>query len=95
MCWYLLMYVATKIFWEYPLKSRSGDEVFTSIRNWIEYTLPTYRDDNVQRHYHADGGVELIDLRIKKCLLDEFGTTVTWSSTDTPEINCQRENLGC
>ena len=38
-------------------------------------------------HYHADGGAELIDQRIKSYLLQTFGTTVTWSSTDTPELN--------
>ena len=53
--------VATKMFWEYPLKSRSGDKVFTSIRNCVEYTLPSYPGDNILRHYHADGGAELID----------------------------------
>ena len=79
--------VATKMFWKYPLKSRSGDEIFSSIRNWVQGTLPTYPGDNILRHYHVDGGVELIDQRIKKFLLDEFETTVTWSFTDTPELN--------
>ena len=83
--------VATKMFWEYPLKSRSGDDVFISIHNWVEYTLPTYLGDNILRHFRADGGVELIDQRIKKFLLDEFGKTVTWSSTDTPELNAVSE----
>ena len=69
--------VATKMFWEYPLRSISGDEVFSSTRNWVQYILPTYPGDNILRRYHADGGAELIDQRIKKFLLDEFGTTVT------------------
>ena len=68
-----------------PLKSRLGDEVFTSIRNWVECTLKTC--DHTQRHYYADGGEELIDQGIKKFLLDEYRTTVTWSSTDTLELN--------
>ena len=38
-------------------------------------------------HYHADGGGELIDQTIKKYLLEKQGTRVTWSSTDTPELN--------
>ena len=77
-----------------PLKSRLDDEVFTSIRNRVEYTLPTYPCDNILRHYHADRGVELIDRRIKKFLLNEFETTVTWSSTDSPELNAVLETLG-
>ena len=55
-----------------------------SFRNWVEY-------DNILRHYHADGIAELIDQRIKKFLLDELGTTVTWSATDTPELNAVSE----
>ena len=83
--------VATKMFWEYPRKFRSGDKVFTSISNWVEYTLPTYPGDNILRHYHADESAELIDQPIKKLLLDELRKTVTWGSTDTPEHNAVLE----
>ena len=31
--------IATKMFWECSLKTRSGDEVFTFIRNRVECTL--------------------------------------------------------
>ena len=37
-------------------------------------------------HYHADGRAEVIDQRNKSFLLKEFGTKVTWSSTDTSEL---------
>ena len=82
---YVLMLtdVATNMFWEYPLKTRSGDEVFT----FIECALKTYPGDHILRHYHADGSAELIDRRIDEFLTDECGSTVTWSSTDMPELN--------
>ena len=49
--------------------------------------LPMYPDTQELLHYHADGGAELIDQKIKRNLLQTFETTVTWSSTDTPELN--------
>ena len=42
-------------------------------------------------HCHANGGAELIDKRIKSFLLKEFGAKVTWSSTNTPELNAVSE----
>ena len=79
--------VATKMIWEYPLKERSGDEVLRCVRHWVEEQLVTYPGEHQLLHYHADGGAELIDQRIKNYLLQKFGTRVTWSSTDTPEQN--------
>ena len=49
--------------------------------------LPMYPGNYQLLHYHADGGAELIVQKLKSYLLQAFGTTVTWSSTDTPELN--------
>ena len=43
-------------------------------------------------HYHADGGAELINRRIKSYILSTYGTTVTWSSTGTPQLNAISES---
>ena len=46
-----------------------------------------------QRVCHsADGAAEFFDQRIKRFLLKETGTKVTWSSTDTPELNAESGN---
>jgi hypothetical protein len=39
------------------------------------------------KHYHADGAGELIGSTIKSYLTQKHGTAMTWSSTDTPELN--------
>ena len=79
------------MFWEYTLKTRSGDEEFTFMRNWVERTRTTYPGEYILRHSHADGGAELTDQRSTKILLDEYKTTLTWSLTDTPELNAVSE----
>ena len=55
-CCYALVLtdVATQMFREYLLKTRSGGE-FTFIRNWVDGTLKTYAGNDILRHYHADG----------------------------------------
>ena len=50
-----------------------------------------YPGNHTLVYYHADGGAELIDQRIKSYPLSTFGTTVTWSSTDTPQLNAISE----
>ena len=57
------------------------------MRHRVENILPTYPGNHHLLHYHADGGPELIDQRLKTYLLKTFGTNVTWSSTDTLELN--------
>ena len=70
--------VATKMIWEFPLKTRTGEEVLCCIRVWVESILPTYPGGHQLLHYHADGGAELIiDQKLKAYLLKQFGTTVT------------------
>ena len=84
---FLITDVATKIIWEIPLKTRTDEEVLNCVKNWVTARLPTYPGTHQLLHYHADGGAELIDQRIKSYVLQTFGTTVTWISTDTPESN--------
>ena len=81
----MLTDVATKMIWECPLKTRSCDEVLTCIRNWVERVLVCYPGNHTLVHYHADGGAEFIDQRIKSYLLSTFGTT------DTPQLNAISE----
>jgi hypothetical protein len=90
---YVLVFtdVATKMIWEYPLKERTGEDVLRCVKHWVEEQLVTYPGDHQLLHYHADGGAELIDQKIKNYLLGKFGTRVTWSSTDTPEQNAISE----
>ena len=83
--------VATKMFWEYPLKERSGDDIFRCVKHMVEEQWVTFPGNHQLLHYNADGGAELIDQKIKRYLLEKFGTTVTWNSTDTPELNAVSE----
>ena len=79
--------VATKECWEFPLKTRTASEVLEHIRNWVEVLLPKYPGVHRLSVYHADGGAELIDKSIQEYLHSKFGTSITWSSTDSPEMN--------
>ena len=83
--------MATKMIWKFPLKTRTGEEVLSCIRVWVESVLRTYPGGHQLLHYHADGGAELINQKLKAYLLKQFGTTVTWSSTDTSELNAYSE----
>ena len=42
------------------------------------------------RHYHADGGAELISKQVLTILKRE-GTDYTWNPADTPELNATSE----
>ncbi len=79
--------IATKEFWEYPLETRSANEVLSCVKDWVERKLPTYPGSHRLIQYHSDGGAELIDKSIQQYLMSKFGTSITWSSTDSPEMN--------
>jgi hypothetical protein len=83
--------VATKMFWQYPLKERTGKGVLRCVTHLVEVEFRKFPGTHVWQKYHADGGKELIDSSVQKYLLKEFGTTVTWSSTDSPEMNSVSE----
>ena len=81
---YVLLFtdIGTKMIWEYPLKERSGDEVLRCVKHWVEEQLVTYPGEHPLLHYHADGGAELIDQRIKSYL----SARKIWHSCDV-ELN--------
>ena len=74
---------------EFPLRTRSGEEVLSCVKHWVTTILPMYPGSNQLQHYHADGGAELIDQKIKSYLHQTFGTTVTSSSTI--ELHLEKE----
>ena len=57
------------------------------IRNWVECTLKTNPGD------HIYGAAEQIDRRITMFLFVEYGTAVTWSSNDTPDLYAVSERM--
>ena len=59
---FVLTDVATKMIWEFPLKTRSGEEVLNCVKNWVTSRLPMYPGTHQLLHYHADGGAELIQI---------------------------------
>jgi hypothetical protein len=83
--------VATKEFWAYGLKNRTGDEVLACLKNLVEVKLRQYPGEHRLQHYHADGGAELLDKKIREYLTEKFATKITFSSTDTPELNAVSE----
>ena len=82
--------IATKYFWRYPLKQRTGQEVLRCLKLLVEVELPKFPGGHRLQLYHADGGAEQLDQRVKAYLLG-LGCSVTWSSTDTPELNAVSE----
>ena len=71
---FMITDVATKMIWKFPLKTRSGDEVLGWVIHWVSVLLPTYPGDHQLLHYHADGGAELIDQKLKSYLLQAPGS---------------------
>ena len=63
--------------WEFPLKTRSDDEVLSCIKHWVTTILLMYPSSHQLLHYHADGDAELINQRIKSYPLQTFATTGT------------------
>jgi hypothetical protein len=78
--------VATKWFYSYGLVSRTGDDVLRCLKDLVETQMIKFPGEHKIRRYHADGGKELIDQRIVS-YIEGAGGTVTYSSTDTPELN--------
>ena len=58
---------ATKMSWVYPMKTR--DQYFKKLRDFVDVVL---RRHNVRiKHYHADGGAELISKQVLTLLRRE------------------------
>ena len=74
--------VATKMFCEYPLKERGGDDIFRSAKHMVEEQWVTFPGNHQLLYYHADGEAELINQKIKRYLLEKseprsLGTPLT------------------
>jgi hypothetical protein len=79
--------VATKWFWEFLLKNRTGADILRCIKHIVEVELPRFPGKHRLGRYHTDGGKELLDTTVKAYLLKAFGTVITWTSSHTPEQN--------
>ena len=72
----------------YPLINRTGDTILFCLRDYIQTELVTR--DVKMRHYHADGGGELI-CKLVLTELKSRGVTYSWTPPDTPELNAVSE----
>ena len=77
---------ATKMLWSYPMKTR--EEYPQHLCNLIDVKLRALRTQ--LRHYHADGGAELISKAVIS-KLETVGSRYTWTPADTPELNSTSE----
>ena len=67
---------------------KTRDEYFEKLRYFVEVEL---RRHNVKiKHYHADGGAELISKQVLTLLRRE-GSRYSWNPADTPELNATSE----
>jgi hypothetical protein len=76
----------TKFAWVYPMKTR--DEFIEKLRDLVDVKLRRFGAKI--RHYHADGGAELISKQVLEILKRE-GSHYTWNPADTPELNSNSE----
>ena len=77
---------ATKMLWSYPMKKRSEfSKVFLDLIDVKLHALEVKI-----KHYHADGGKELISNTVISKLQKE-GSRYTWTPADTPELNSTSE----
>jgi hypothetical protein len=81
---------ATKHSWVYPMTDR--DEFIEKLRNFVDVKLR--RHGAKIRHYHADGGAELISKKVLAILKRE-GARYTWNPAETPELNATTEQRFC
>ena len=67
---------------------KTRDQYFEKLRYFVDVEL---RRHNVKiKHYHADGGAELISKQVLNLLRRE-GARYTWNPADTPELNATSE----
>jgi hypothetical protein len=67
---------------------KTRDEYFEKLCYFVEVEL---RRHNVKiKHYHADGGAELISKQVLTVLKRE-GSRYTWNPADTPKLNATSE----
>ena len=79
---------ASKMCWVFPLKTRESGPILAFLQIFIRETLPSH---NIPlRHFHSDGGAELIASEVLS-FLHSSGATTSHSPRDTPEMNSVTE----
>ena len=76
----------TKMSWVYGLKTKN--EYYEKFIYFVDVELK--RHSATIKHYHADGGAELISKQVLTVLKRE-GSRYTWNPADTPELNATSE----
>jgi hypothetical protein len=89
---YVLLFTCrgTKYMFPYGLKNKDEKYILECVKDLCENVLPRFNKFGKEykwKHYHTDGAKELQGQTIRTYLMSRFGTTITWSSTDTPEQN--------
>ena len=75
---------ATKICWVYPLKTRESKFILSHLTTFVNEVLPSL---NIRlRHFHSDGGAELVAADVLT-FLHKSGVTTSHSPRDTPQMN--------
>ena len=79
---------ASKMCWVFPLKTRESGPILAFLQIFIREILPSH---NIPlRHFHSDGGAELIASEVLS-FLHSSGATTSHSPRDTPEMNSVTE----
>ena len=78
----------SKLSFIYPLKTRDSDSVLSHLKTLVLDIFPSY---GMQlRHFHSDGGAELVATTVLG-FLHSSGVTTSHSPRDTPEMNSVTE----
>ena len=79
---------ASKMSWVFPMVTREASVVITHLQTFMSDTLPSL---NVSlKHFHTDGGAELIAKEVLQ-MLHSYGVTTTHYPRDTPQMNSVTE----
>jgi hypothetical protein len=79
---------ASKRNWVFPMTSRHSKGVLDHLTTFLSEVLPTH--GIILRHWHSDGGAELIAKDVLS-FLHKKGVTTSHSPRDTPEMNSVTE----
>ena len=81
---FLIVDHATKMCWVYPLKTRESKHILAHLTTFVNEVLPSL---NIHlRHFHSDGGAELVVADVLT-FLHKSGVTTSHSPRDTPQMN--------
>jgi hypothetical protein len=83
---YAVKYIDGAKSWQWGLKTREGSDLLATMKKLVEEELP--KNNIIMRHYHADGGKELIS----KAVRDYLAKLKTKPKIrNTPELNAVSE----